>query len=404
MSDCRVFGVRQFVVYALALAGVLIVEVMRWMDPERRADALSGWFFGRDADAGPWIVLLLLAPIAWNLRWRIPGRTLRSVVRGWMVEPHGDGTDSGWGAGLRAAGLTLVVIVVAFASSRAVDAAFGELPPAYHDEFSYLFQAKTFLAGRVSYPGFEPRPELFDQVHVLNEGRFASRYFPGVGLWIAPFLAWGDPQLGYAVAHAVTAALLFWVGRDLAGNGVGLLAGLLFAVSPGMLLFSNLLLAHHPTLVGLALFLFAFLRLRRTLRFRWGLLAGIGLTYAMLCRPMTAAGFGLPFGLWFAWWWLRGGQGEQARPRAERSLLALSLAVPLVAGFTALFAYSKAITGSALVTPYQLYTDVYTPRHVYGFNNVVRGEQKLGPKVLENYDRWAENLTPRLAAENVAVR
>ncbi|WP_197444186.1 ArnT family glycosyltransferase [Maioricimonas rarisocia] len=395
---------RQLVIYGVVLAGVLFFEVMRWLDPERRADALAGWFFGRDADFGPWLILLLLAPIVWNLRWRVPGRTLLPVVRGWMTEPHGEANASRWATGLRAAGLTVLVAVVAFASSRAVDAAFGDLPPAYHDEFSYLFQAKTFLAGRVSYPSFEPRPELFDQVHVLNEGRFASRYFPGVGLWIAPFLALGDPQLGHAIAHAMTALLLFWIGRDLAGNGVGLLVGLLFAVSPGMLLFSNLLLAHHPTLVGLALFLFAFLRMRRTLRFRWGLLAGIGLTYAMLCRPMTAAGFGLPFGLWFAWWWMRGGQGEQHRPLVGRSLLALSMAIPLIAGFIGLFAYSKAITGSALVTPYQLYTDVYTPRHVYGFNNVERGEQKLGPKVLENYDRWAENLTPGLAAKNVGVR
>ena len=65
---------------------------------------------------------------------------------------------------------------------------FGDLPPAYHDEFSYQFQAKTFLAGRLSFPSFAPMPELFDQMHVLNEGRFASRYFPGAGLWLAPFV------------------------------------------------------------------------------------------------------------------------------------------------------------------------------------------------------------------------
>ncbi len=66
--------------------------------------------------------------------------------------------------------------------------------------------------------------------------------------------------------------------------------------------------------------------------------------------------------------------------------------------------YNRSITGSLLVSPYQLYTDIYTPRHVYGFNNVVRGEKKVGPKVLENYDRWAENLTPGRAARNFQVR
>jgi hypothetical protein len=69
-----------------------------------------------------------------------------------------------------------------------------------------------------------------------------------------------------------------------------------------------------------------------------------------------------------------------------------------------MLAYNASITGSAWVSPYQLYTDTYTPRHVYGFHNVTRGEQHLGPKVLENYDVWAEELTPALAVRNIGRR
>ena len=76
------------------------------------------------------------------------------------------------------------------------------------------------------------------------------------------------------------------------------------------------------------------------------------------------------------------------------------MALPLTAGFVVLAIHNEAITGSAFTTPYQRFTDIYTPRHGYGFNNVVRGEQHLGPRVLENYDRWAVNLTPALAVEN----
>jgi hypothetical protein len=81
-----------------------------------------------------------------------------------------------------------------------------------------------------------------------------------------------------------------------------------------------------------------------------------------------------------------------------------ALAAPILVGLAALFFYNQAITGNGFLSPYQLYTDVYTPRHVYGFNNVKRGEQRLGPKVLDNYDRWANNLTPRLALANVKLR
>ncbi len=178
---------------------------------------------------------------------------------------------------------------------------FGDLPPAYHDEFSYTLQAKTFLAGRLSFPSDPHLPELFDQMHVLNEGRFASRYFPGVGMWIAPFLAMGHPYWGQWLAGGLAAFFVFWAGRELAGNRVGLAAGLLTALSPGMVLFSNLLLSHEPTMAALALFLFAFVRFMRTGRASDAFWAGCGLSFAMLCRPMTAAGFGLPFGLWFAW-------------------------------------------------------------------------------------------------------
>ena len=44
--------------------------------------------------------------------------------------------------------------------------AFTDLPPAYHDEYSYLLQARTFLDARLSYPPMAVRPDLFHQFHV----------------------------------------------------------------------------------------------------------------------------------------------------------------------------------------------------------------------------------------------
>jgi hypothetical protein len=88
----------------------------------------------------------------------------------------------------------------------------------------------------------------------------------------------------------------------------------------------------------------------------------------------------------------------------DRLVALVALAIPLLAAAIGLYFYDRAITGSGWTTPYSLYTDIYTPRHVYGFNNVERGERHLGPRVLENYDAWAENLTPPLAAANAVTR
>jgi 4-amino-4-deoxy-L-arabinose transferase-like glycosyltransferase len=271
---------------------------------------------------------------------------------------------------------------------------FRDLPPGLHDEFSYLFQAHTFLTGQTSVPR-PPLPALFDQMHVLNDGRMASRYFPATGAWMVPFVALGNPWLGWWIAQGILASLTFWIGRDAGGSLCGRWAGLLCALCPGLLLFSQLLLAHHPTLLGLAVMQLALPRMVRGHGRAWGLLAGCGLGFAALARPMTAVGIGLPWGLWLLW----RGWGNQKEMR-----LWPWLAAPLVAAGAGQLWYDWTITGDPWKTPYGEYTARHTPKHVYGFNNVLRGERSPSSRRIEKYDDWAENLTPQLAAKNVAFR
>jgi hypothetical protein len=410
------------------LAGWGVVLAVEIRSASNQIDLRSpvDWLLKSDLDTLVVLAFLVLAPAAWWLgrfrwlrenslfagRWSF-GRLTRKI--GQLPQ---DGRSLA--VQVRPVWMSVVVAAVSLAASLAVGARFDDLPPAYHDEYSYLFQARTFLAGRVSYPS-HVAARLFDQMHVLNEGRFASRYFPGTGLWMAPFVAAGHPYGGHWLAGAICAVLMFWIGRELAGDVGGLVAGLLTAVSPGMALFSNLLLAHHPTLVGLGVFLLGFFRMVRLSSWRWGLVSGTGLAFAMICRPMTAAGVALPFGIWFLvkalrfklTWRAEGGHrfDENWSPPVGSMLAvrvpvaqAASLVLPLTITLACLFLYDKAITGSGWLTPYSLYTSLHTPSHVYGFNNVERGRQHQGPRVIENYDKWAENLTPALAMANVGTR
>ncbi|MBX3440450.1 MAG: hypothetical protein KF861_23370, partial [Planctomycetaceae bacterium] len=402
-----------WIAWSIVTGMAVLNEWPRWFEPAVADDpSRVVWWSDPAVDWTPFLPVLMLAVPAWLLRrslFVLPQHA-SSAVAGWSKETCPTPLEpTPVAEHLRAFVCSVVVAAAGFWMSVWVAGKFGDLPPAYHDEFSYLFQAQTFLAGRLSFPSHLEMPELFDQMHVLNEGRFASRYFPGAGLWIAPFLALGNPWWGHWTAHAFASFLVFWIGRQLSNNGVGLLAGLLLALSPGVGLFSNLLLAHHPTLVGLLVFVVTFLKMRVAIRnsgriWPWALLAGCGLTYAMLCRPMTAAGVGLPYGLWFAWWLVTGrtgAAGAQPVDVIRRVAASLAMAAPILGGLLGMMAFNHAITGSMLRSPYQQYTDIYTPRHVYGFNNRVRGEERLGPKVLDNYDVWAENLTPALAARNV---
>jgi hypothetical protein len=241
--------------------------------------------------------------------------------------------------------------------------------------------------------------DAFHQIHVLNRPVTASRYFPWTGLWIAPFLRAGTPILGHWLAGALAAAIFYMVLRRLIVPGSALAGGILLAISPGLAVFSNLLLAHHPTLLALAIFLWCFQNLQLTGCSRWSWLAGIALTCAMLGRPMTAAGFAAPFGIWLVAGWFR------IRSLAERfsaRRTAAGFALPLAAGFLLLTLFNGQITGQWNKSPYQLYTDTWTPSHRFGFENAV---QPSSPEnVLARYDSWAENLTPRLALRNLGHR
>ncbi|QDT56786.1 hypothetical protein Pan44_48460 [Caulifigura coniformis] len=383
------------IAWALITFATAAFVALHFSDAGNRAAALNGRFFEDSKNSSPFLVLLLAAPLVWQSGRR--RRERPTAPAGSPPQPLVDFL------------LALVFAAAGTFAARWYAAPFAGLPPAIHDEYSYLFQAETFLDGRTWLPSFPEYSDLFDQMHVLNEGRFASRYFPGVGAWLAPFVSLGNPWEGQWLANGLIAAGLFLVGRLLSGRAVGIVAGLLYVVSPGMLVFSNMLVAHMPTMLGLILFLSAMLACRQRPSAGLALIAGTGLAFAMLCRPMTAAGFALPFGIDWIWRLIRRQPSmpgaDTLKARLPPSILqTLALGFPLVIGAVGLLAYNHSITGDALVSPYQLYTDLYTPRHVYGFNNVTRGEKVAGPKTLEHYDSWAENLTPALALKNVGIR
>jgi hypothetical protein len=351
-------------------------------------------------DSQIWMWVLPLAPLAWML-WNRPPRHVPPKPN---ASPHVARVVLGRRELVIAAGLGCLHLLACVAT----DLSYGSPYPAYHDEFSYLFQAKTFLAGRWGWPSHEV-PELFDQMHVLNTGVFASRYFPGAGLWVVPFLAAGLPEWAMPVAGGLAVACAAMAAMRLGGTICGAVTGGLLACSPGAVVFHSLVLAHAPTLLGLSVLVLAWTHLddvaetdgRRA--FLAGTIAGVGLCLAMLSRPLTAAAIALPYGVG----WLV----EAARNRrcaggfsAKSKGGTLGLGVALACGFAVLAAQNRAITGSVWLTPYSVYNATYTPSHAYGFDNVVRGRAAQAPRAIRSYEDWAENLTLPGALANTGRR
>jgi hypothetical protein len=413
----RVRSVFVIAAWFVATASGLRSEIPRLQAAAKSPAGILAWFYGMNADWSLAVIVLLALPlliiVARIVKLNAPARhsirpkngelqpsVLRQIIAAAAL--FGLSLFCSMAIGFR----TVSLKPVPGETGNVARIRFCELPPAYHDEFSYLLQARTFLAGRLSWPAMTVQPDLFHQVHVLNRPTTASRYFPWTGLWMAPFTALGHPYLGHWLAGAIACVVFHRCLYRLLEFRWAVTGGALIAVSPGLASFSNLLLAHHPTLLALAIFLWAFLRLMDHYRVRDAVVAGIALSLAMLGRPMTAAGFALPFGIWLLTVIVRSllNKNPESRTTWSPARVVAGIGVPILLGFGVLVIMNHAITGSWMKSAYQLYTDTWTPRHRYGFNNAVLDPALPESRVLLAYDQWAENLTSEKARSNVEQR
>ena len=399
--------------------------VCLWFESSRLQAAMNspagalGWFSDWNSDTTlPLLVLLCFPAIVFQGVRGLPWPALRKQLSKPVAAAETENVNSpGWHLFVTSGLFLISFLCSASIGWREIDVGsnmvqpergnsvrFAHLPPAYHDEFSYLLQARTFLAGRLSWPPMTVRPDLFHQIHVLNEPTTASRYFPWTGVWLAPFVAYDVPWLGQWIAGSLSCVFFFRSLLRLLPFRSAVIGGLLIAVSPGLAVFSNLLLAHHATMLALSVFLWAFLRLMASGRAFDAFVAGVFLTLAMLGRPMTAAGFALPFGGWFLFQLAQRHSGN-ARPPERKEAFSfrhvVAMGGPIIVGFVVLIIMNQSITGHWSRSAYQHYTDTWTPSHRFGFNNAEIGQATAGPKTLKAYDRWATNLTPRKSMENV---
>src|SRR5438132_3883719 len=135
------------------------------------------------------------------------------------------------------------------------------------DEWSYLIQAHIFSHGRLAVPSPMHR-EFFDYVHIVNNGRYYSKYPPGWPCLLAIGVFLGVPRLVNPVLGAGTLLLLYAMGKKLYTPQIALLAALVALASPYFLFNTASYFAHTASLFFVALLLFCLMQgweARRTL-------------------------------------------------------------------------------------------------------------------------------------------
>jgi hypothetical protein len=203
--------------------------------------------------------------------------------------------------------------------------------PFVPDDFSFLLAADTFAHGRLT----NPTPAMwihFESIHITMQPTYQSMYFPGQGLVLAAAQAiFGIPWIGLLIVSALMCAALCWMLQAWLPPNWALLGGMIAVLRLGV--FSYWTNTYHAggslAALGGALVLGALPRLKRTARFRYALLMGIGVAILALTRPYEGMLLCLPVGFVVVRWMWKG------KNRPGRVALVRLAVPPLLFGIAA---------------------------------------------------------------------
>ncbi|MFW5963965.1 MAG: glycosyltransferase family 39 protein, partial [Natronomonas sp.] len=247
---------------------------------------------------------------------------------------------------------TLLAAAVAVLAGVVVFAAAETLFPYHssnHDEGVYLQQASMLLAGQLElYAG--GLADAFHPWFFIEDGdRLYPKYTPVPAAMYAISMAlFGEPRVTLAVVAAANAALVYRLGSLAFDRRVGVVASVVYAVSPMALLTTSVFLPYAPTTMLNLAFAVLYLRAVRENSLRSAGLAGAVVGIAFFARPYTAVLFAAPFIAHAAWTVLRGVRADGVWPlpgAARRNALTAALGL---LGVGIALAYNARVTGSPL--------------------------------------------------------
>ena len=233
-----------------------------------------------------------------------------------------------------------------------------ESMPHVEDEFANLWQAHVMAENEIYLPS-PPLPQAFLVPFVIDyQGQRFSKYPPGWPATLSLGVRAGIPYLMNPLLAGLAVWLIYRLGCKIAGPGVGLLAALLAAVSPMLLMVSGTLMPHALSLFLALAFMLAWLDMfpfRPALEQKrrqipdWLLIltAGLSLGTLALTRPMTAVGVAIPFAVHGLIILIRGSRKQRIH--------AISTAMLVLAVASLLLLWQAALTGDPWLNTYTLW-------------------------------------------------
>ena len=271
-------------------------------------------------------------------------------------------TPARFALGLFVAGLVLHIVISGLVFA---------FRPCIIDTFDQIFQARTYLTGRVTAPA-PPVPRAFEYLYmIIQDGKWYSHYPPGNPLLLTLGLTVGAAWLVGPLLGALLPLLLLAIGRQVWGERTGRVAGLLGLGAPYLHLMAGSHMSHTACAFFLTLGALGGVRLARGGGYGSALMTGFGFGYALWTRPYTALVVTCAAGLGGVWMVFCGGR---VRFRTL-PLVVLTAAVPV----GLLLLYNQATNGHPLVFGYNI---TQGPLHKLGF-----GVRRMN-EIVRDYTLW----------------
>jgi hypothetical protein len=272
------------------------------------------------------------------------------------------------------------------------------LYPRFHDEHAYLLQMRLMSCLRL-WTAAPHNPDFFDSFYILVKPVYASIYFPGTALLYTWELWLHAPKwLGPVLVAGAIIALTFRISSELLDDAALGVATALLVLGVIWLRYLSVVVMSHTvvTFLGLCM-MWAYLRWRKTPTLPWTVVIGALAGWCAITRPIDAICYAAPVAVaMFA-------HLMNDRRRIVRTIVGGALsALPFL---SLQLIFDKGAMGHWLETPYQFYTQYYSPDVGYGtrqFNPTAAPQTVVLQKKL--YDEHFNKPATIAAAENSPLR